>query len=193
MPLTPKEEPLPPLPKFTRRKREPPNPDIPWISAIPMSNELDELKTRIKQIEFNRDEEVSALEEQVELAETEAIESTEKIETELKAIERDNPKIRRFNSLLKELLEEEVDEYGGGSNLQNKLIGGVNTLGKILPNVVLDSEKFDINSKVQKAFNIKNLESELGNKASVDPKLVDRYKILYTISNLSIHANLKFN
>ncbi len=53
----PKEELLPPLPKFTRRKREPPNPDIPWISAIPMSNELDELKTRIKQIEFNRDEE----------------------------------------------------------------------------------------------------------------------------------------
>ena len=77
---------MPPLPKFTRRKREPPNPDIPWISAIPMSNELDELKTRIKQIEFNRDEEVSALEEQLELAETEAIESTEKIETELKAI-----------------------------------------------------------------------------------------------------------
>ena len=64
----PKEEPLPPLPKFTRRKREPPNPDIPWISAIPMSNELDELKTRIKQIEFYRDEEVSALEEQLELA-----------------------------------------------------------------------------------------------------------------------------
>ena len=64
----PKEEPLPPLPKFTRRKREPPNPDIPWISAIPMSNELDELKTRIKQIEFYRDEEVSAMEEQLELA-----------------------------------------------------------------------------------------------------------------------------
>ena len=59
---------------------------MPWISAIPMSNELDELKTRIKQIEFNRDEEVSAMEEQLELAETEAIESTEKIETELKAI-----------------------------------------------------------------------------------------------------------
>eukprot|EP00943_MAST-04B_sp_MAST-4B-sp1_P004871 g4871.t1 len=81
----PKQEPLPPLPKFERRKRAPPNPDIPWVSAIPLANELDELKTRIKQLEFTRDQEINALEEQLQLAETEAIESAEKYEKELQA------------------------------------------------------------------------------------------------------------
>ena len=57
---TPKEEPLPPMPTFERRKREPPNPEIPWVSAIPLANELDEMQTRIKQLEFSRDEDVTS-------------------------------------------------------------------------------------------------------------------------------------
>ena len=83
---TPKEEPMPPMPTFERRKREPPNPEIPWVSAIPLANELDEMQTRIKQLEFSRDEDVKALEEQLELAEAEAAEATAKVENELKAI-----------------------------------------------------------------------------------------------------------
>ena len=122
---TPKEEPLLPMPTFERRKREPPNPEIPWISAIPLANELDEMQTRIKQLEFTRDEDVKALEEQLELAEAEAVEATAKVENELQAILKERETlIKERDSLSAKLRKLEREERTTAVSWRSKSGGG---------------------------------------------------------------------
>ena len=114
----PQEEPLPPLPTFERRKRAPPNPDIPWTSAIPLSSELDELQTQIRQLEFQREEDVGALEHQLELAETEAQENLQKVEVDMKAtIEERDKLLKERDDLASQLRKLERQER----DMQRKL------------------------------------------------------------------------